>query len=196
MSRTRYYQAAYFAEIIGGACLMLWVIFHFQPSRNQAALRFLSLLIPGRILGFFWRDLLRGLRLLKAKEYAESKRHSELFLAAIRRKPWMKKLIWLGSGTYSRDPQAMALSNLGAAEIGLGELDAARTHLEASMKVDNQNPLPAFNLGVLAYTLGDRQRAEFWFQEARRLGYSRGIIDRIVQSSQTRFANVDGRGRS
>jgi Flp pilus assembly protein TadD len=78
----------------------------------------------------------------------------------------------------------------------LGELDAARHHLEASIRVDKQNPLPAFNMGVLFRALQDQQQAEFWFQEARRLGYSKGIIDRITQSSQTRFANIDGRGRS
>jgi len=196
MSRTNFYRALYFAEVIGGAALFLAAIFHFQLSPVKVALLVVCLLIPGRVLGFFWRDLLRGLRLLKAKEFAESKRHSELFLATVRRKPWLKKLIWLGSGTYSRDAEAMVLSNLGAAEIALGELTAARGHLEESMAIDKQNPLPPFNMGVLLRAAGHPEEAISWFQEARRLGYSKSVIARIVESSQTRFANMDGRGRS
>lgn len=196
MTRTSRYKAIYFAEVAIGAALVVGVVCHFRLSLPVAALLLLSLLIPGRILGFFWRDLLRGLRLLKAKDYLESKRHSELFLATIQCEPWRKKLIWLGSGTYSRDPEALALNNLGAAEIGLGEFDAAKRHLEASMKVDPLNPLPTFNLGVMYRALGDESQAALWFREASRLGYSNTILDRIVVSSQDRFAKMDGGGHS
>jgi hypothetical protein len=58
------------------------------------------------------------------------------------------------------------------------------------------NPVPAFNMGLLFRALQDQQQAELWFQEARLLGCSTGVIDRIIQSSQTRFANIDGRGHS
>jgi tetratricopeptide (TPR) repeat protein len=139
-------------------------------------------------LGFFWRDLLRGLRLLNEKQYAESKRHSELFLVDVRQRPWLKKLIWLGSGSYSRDPEAMALNNLGAAEIKLGDVDSAREHLDASIAVDSLNPLPFFNIGSLYTVLGDQDAAATWFKKAVALGYSQSIVDRIVMSSQRRFA--------
>ncbi len=194
--RTGLYKAIYLCEAAGAAVLCVGIILHFHFSPIQIALLVICLLIPGRILGFFWRDLLRGLRLLRARQYEESKRHSEIFLERIRRQPWLKKLIWLGSGTYSRDPEALALNNLGAAEIALGEMDAARAHLQESIAVDQQNPLPVFNMGVLLRTAGDHREAESWFMEARRLGYSRSVIDRIVQSSQGRFADRDGRGIS
>lgn len=196
MTRVGAYKAVYFAELAIGAALVIGVVLHFHFSLPALVLLLVCLLIPGRIMGFFWRDLLRGLRLLNAKQYAESKRHSELFLATIRREPWRKKLIWLGSSTYSRDPEALALNNLGAAEIGLGDIDNAKRHLEASIRIDPLNPLPAFNMGALFQAAGDQPNADSWFQEARRLGFSNNISDRIVRSSQSRFAEMDGRGRS
>src|SRR5271154_4394763 len=101
MSRTSFYKGVYFVVVAGGAALLLWVVFYFHFTGVGIGLLVVCLFVPGRILGFYWRDLLRGLRLLKTKNYAESKRHSELFLATLQQKPWLKKLIWLGFGVYS-----------------------------------------------------------------------------------------------
>lgn len=196
MSRTTLYKAAYFAEMAAVAAVVAWVIVRFRPSLVGLALLVLALLAPGRILGFFWVDLLRGRRLLKARDFAESKRHSERFLATLRKRPWLRKLIWLGAGVYSRDPEAHALNNLGAAEIGLGDLEAARTHLLASITVDRHNPLPALNMGILCRRAGRPAEAASWFQQARELGYSGSAIDRFIRSREEHFAEADGAGQA
>lgn len=196
MSRTSLYKGVYFGTVAGAAALSLWIIIYFHLTVVGVLILAAVLFLPGRILGFFWRDLLRGLRLLHEKQYAASKRHSALFLVDVRQRPWLKKLIWLGSGSYSRDPEAMALNNLGAAELKLGELDSAREHLNASITVDNLNPLPFFNMGSVYTVLGDQEAAATWFNKAVALGYSRSIVDRIVMSSQRRFAKNDGQGSS
>ena len=193
MTRTARYKLTYFATVAGGAVLLLCILAYFRFSLVAFIAVIVVALIPGRILGFFWRDLLRGLRLLNARHYAESKSSSEKFLDSFRERRWIKNLIWLGSSSYSRDPEVLALNNLGAAEIGLGEMDAARKHLDRAIALDGLCPLPFYNLGVLFSRIGDANEATRCFQEARRLGYAPDISDRIVMSSQKRFAITDGR---
>jgi tetratricopeptide (TPR) repeat protein len=193
MSRTAVYKGIYFATLAGAGVLVLVALscFHFSSIALVAVL--LALLVPGRILGFFWGDLLRGLRLLNAREYAQSKTFSERFLAEVRRRPWIKHLVWLGSSSYSRDPEVLALNNMGAAEVALGELDLARKHLGEAVALDSLCPLPFYNLGVLANATDDSIEAERCFAQAAKLGFARGLSDKIVMASQTRFANIGGR---
>lgn len=194
MSRTSKYKALYFGSVGAGVVLCLWLVLSLHWKTTGLVALGTMLLLPGRVLGFFWRDLLRGLRLLNARRFAESKRCSQRFLADIRARPWLKRLIWLGSGTYSRDPEALALNNLGAAEIMLGEWDQAQEHLRASLAVDSLNPLPCFNLGKLSAALGDQRAASHWFDQTVALGYSQTLVDRAIMLVQARFANTDGRG--
>lgn len=196
MTRTSMYKSAYFGMLVLGVALSLWIVFYFRLTIAGVLMLAVVLLLPGRVLGFFWRDLLRGLRLLHEKQYAQSKRHSELFLTKVKEQPWLKKLIWLGSGAYSRDPEAMALNNLGAAELKLGEFDHAKAHLAASIAVDGLNPLPYFNMGVLYSIFGDRDAAIGCFDKAVSLGYSRSAVDKFFLNSQKRFAESDGQGSS
>jgi tetratricopeptide (TPR) repeat protein len=192
MNRTTFHKLVYFGVVALGAIVGLWIISH-KPNPLAIALLIIAFLIPGRILGFFWKDLLCGLRLLNAKKYSESKMYSERFLETLSKKPWLKHLIWLGAGTYSRDPKAMALNNLGAAEFGLGDFTSARRHLEESIAADGQNPLPYFNMGLLVESHGDLSDAKSWFEKAANRGFSKSVIDRIISNSQARFAFTDGR---
>ncbi len=87
----------------------------------------------------------------------------------------------------------LALNNLGAAEMGLGQHDLARAHLNAAITLDPLCPLPFYNLGVLARAQGDTAEEERCFMQAWRLGYRNGVTDKIVRAAQRRFANTDGR---
>jgi tetratricopeptide (TPR) repeat protein len=195
MSRTARRKVGYFTFVIGGAILALWTIWYFGLTIPETILLALLLLIPGRILGFFWRDLLRGLRLLREKRYEESARHSQAFLDEFKRRPWIRHFIWLGWGTYSRDPEAMALNNLGAAELMLSRLDEAHTHLEASIQADDENPLPWFNLARWALSTGaGHEEVARYLAEARKRGLSQDIFDKIIMASQGRFARTVGQG--
>ena len=150
--------------------------------------------LPGRILGYFWKDLLRGLRLLNAHEFEASKICSQRFLTELSLRPWLKNLVWLGGSAYPRDPEVLALNNLGAAELGLGEFEMARRSLDRAIEVDDLCPLPYYNIGVLLRASGMPEEAEQQFEQAARLGFKRSISDKIIIASQTRFANTDGRG--
>jgi tetratricopeptide (TPR) repeat protein len=195
MSRTTLYKGIYFgmAVVAGAISLAILLHYHFSPTAIVAVV--VALLLPGRILGYFWRDLLRGLRLLNAREFTASKICSQRFLAELPSKPWLKYLVWLGASSYSRDPEALALNNLGAAEIQLGELGSARQHLDRAIEIDPLCPLPYLNIGALLEASGNADEARLFFDQAARLGYKRDISDKIVIAAQTRFANTDGSGR-
>jgi tetratricopeptide (TPR) repeat protein len=196
MTRTTLYKAHYFIVLFLAAAAALAALAYFRFSPLAIVLIFIALFVPGRILGFFWRDLLRGLRLLNAREFSESKRHSELFLAQVRSQPWIKNLVWLGSSTYSHDPEVLALNNLGAAELNLGERESAEAHFKKAIELDNQCPLPFVNLSILYEQSGNAEEATRCIESAIRLGYGNGVSDKIIRASQTRFANSDGTGAS
>jgi tetratricopeptide (TPR) repeat protein len=193
MTRTTFYKGIYFGMAMGAGAISLAVLLHYRFSPTAVVAVIVALLLPGRILGYFWKDLLRGLRLLNAQEFEASRLSSQRFLTEVQANPWLKNLIWLGSGSYSRDPEALALNNPGAAELGLGELALARRHLDQAIAVDRLCPLPYYNIGALLKASGMPEEAEQWFEQAARLGYKRGLSDKIVTASQTRFANTDGR---
>jgi hypothetical protein len=188
MPRTTIYKGAYFLYLGVAGAIALSVLYRFGFSPLAIFIVFVALLIPGRILGYFWRDLLRGLHLLNTKKFAESKIHSERFLVQVQKEPWLKNLIWLGTGTYSRDPEVLALNNLGAAEIWLGEFGAAMKHLDLAIEMDSECPLPYRNIAAILRIFGENEKAKQWLAEAERRGYKSGLSDRIVRASETRFA--------
>ena len=196
MTRTTLYKAHYFSILCLAGTVALAALFYFRFSAISILLILVALLIPGRILGFYWGDLLRGLRLLNARQFAESKRHSQRFLEKVRRQPWLKHLVWLWSSTYSHDPEVLALNNLGAAELNMGETEAAKLHLSEAIRLDGKCPLPFFNLGVLHANIGEPEEAKRCFEQAARLGYSNSLSDKLVRAAQTRFAHTDGGGLS
>jgi ATP-dependent Clp protease adaptor protein ClpS len=196
MTRTLLYKVIYAAMLIGGFVVGIWSANHFHTSAAPVlfAVVIVAMLIPGRVLGYFWSDLLAGLKLLRRKDYASSKRHSERFIADLQRKPWLKNLIWLGSGVYTRDPLVMALNNLGAAEIGLNNFEAARSHLDRAIALDPDCPLPYQNIGMLYLKSGGTwTEATFWSEQAKARGYSGGLSDRLAGAFQSFFALTGGR---
>lgn len=196
MSRTTLYKAHYFGTIAVLGLCVLWLLYYSEFSPICFIVLLVALVLPGRVLGFFWRDLLRGLRLLNTRQFAESRRHSQLFLQTLHKRPHLRRLVWLGSSTYSRNPEVLALNNLGAAELHLGEIESAKEHLARATMIDRKCPLPYFNMGLI-YTLEENvEEAERYFQKAACLGYKNRLSDRIVKAAQARFARSDGMGVS
>ena len=196
MSRTTLYKAHYFGTIAVLGLCALWLLYYSELSPICFIVLLVTLVLPGRVLGFFWRDLLRGLRLLNTRQFAESRRHSQLFLQTLHKRPHLRKLVWLGSSTYSRNPEVLALNNLGAAELHLGEIESAKEHLARATMIDRKCPLPYFNMGLIYILEENVEEAERCFQKAARLGYKNRLSDRIVKAAQARFARSDGMGVS
>jgi tetratricopeptide (TPR) repeat protein len=161
---------------------------------TACGLLFLALLLSGRVQAFFWSELLAGLHDLNQRNYLASKAHSERFLAELRDRPWLKHLIWLGPSSYSLSAEAMALNNLGAAELVIGELEAGRDHLNEAITKDPKCPLPYRNMGLLIQSAGSTDEARPWFDQAIALGLRGDWSDRAARASQRNNAELSTTG--
>ncbi len=59
MSRTSQYKAVYCGSVGMGVALCLWLVLSFHWNGVGLAVLATALLLPGRVLGFFWRVLMR-----------------------------------------------------------------------------------------------------------------------------------------
>ncbi len=192
MTRTGKYKLIYFAAMAGCIAVVgatAFLLRHAGFPRMFAWVGLLLLmLVPGLLQRHYWSDMLAGLHYLNQKNYALSKVHSERFLVQLRERPWLKRLIWLGTSSYSRDVEAMARNNLGAAMVKLGESDAARAQLTQAMALDPECPLPYRNMGMLLLHTATLAEAQPWLEKAVALGLNDGWSDRVVRASQNRHA--------
>jgi tetratricopeptide (TPR) repeat protein len=152
------------------------------------------LLIPGRIQGYLWRDFFRGTRLLRLGRHAEAIPYLESFRGRVSQRPLLKRAIWLAWPGYTADVEVMTLTNLGAAHLGVGALDAAEDNLEQATRLDPQSALAWVNLAVVRASRRDSAGAEHAAAEARRLGYRGNALDRVQQALSGMLTRVEGRG--
>jgi len=186
------YKSVYFL-VLGCSIALIGVGFvGLQEGHTVGGLAALAglavLLLPGHIVRHFWAELLAGLHHLNRGNYETSKLHSERFLAQLEERPWLGKLIWLGTSTYSRSAEVMARNNLGAAMVKLGEIEPAREQLSRAIALDPLSPLPYFNMGKLTLDSETFAEAMPWFEKARALGLKMGWSDQMVRASQRRNA--------
>lgn len=193
MKRTTQYKLRYvgtFVALAAAVVLIMSLIGWTVPALIAVSV---VLLIPGRVQGHYYRDLFTGRRALEAGDVDASISRTERFLAAVRERPGLKSLIWLGGVIYTADPEAMALNNLGAAHMEAGRLGVAEARFNDALRVDSLYPIPLTNLAVLSEVAGDRAEAERYLREAEAHGYTGGSLDRVIQQSGRILAKVEGR---
>lgn len=198
ITRTDILKGVYVARAAGILGFGLAAAAAYQRGAALPALAsgvfFLLFLLSGRVQAAFWAELLAGLHYLNRRDYSASKTHSERFLARLHSRPWIKHLIWLGTSSYSLSAEAMALNNLGAAELALGELDAARGHLREAIACDAKCPLPYRNMGILVRHTESLEAARPWFEKAIALGLRGDWSDRAAKASQRNNAELSTTG--
>jgi tetratricopeptide (TPR) repeat protein len=151
----------------------------------------LTLLIPGRIQGFYFRDLFIGRRLLDADRPEEAIPLLERFLESLERHPSRNKLLWLSWSFYTPSATAMTLNNLGAARLELGQIDEAKRCFTRALEEDSFYPIPHFNLAIAHEVDGDHEAAAAALETSTRLGFTRGTLDRVISKAQSLLARVE-----
>jgi ATP-dependent Clp protease adapter protein ClpS len=198
MTRTDVLKGVYFARLAGLVVSGVGLAVSAQNGASIAAIGlaalFLALLLSGRIQAHFWSELLVGLHALNQRDYESSKAHSLRFLAQLRERPWLKRLIWLGTSSYSLNAEVLALNNLGAAEMALDEVESARAHFNEAIALDPKCPLPYRNLGSLTLRTATTAEALPWLEKAVVLGLRGDASDRLMMSSQSRNAELSTTG--
>jgi tetratricopeptide (TPR) repeat protein len=193
MSRTARYKLAYVAVLAILALAASAAIIALGGGIATVIAVALLLLIPGRIQGFYYSDLFTGRRLLDTGEPEKAIPFIERFLESIKRHPQRSKLLWLSWSIYTPSVVAMAINNLGAARLGLGQVNEAEQAFTDALTQDPLYPLPHFNLAIVHELRGNRAGAAEAVERARQLGYSGGTLDTFIRKSQSLLASVEGR---
>lgn len=196
MSRTARYKLTYVAVLAILALVAGAAIIALGGGKVTVIVVALLLLVPGRIQGFYYRDFFTGRRLLEAGEPEKAIPFIERFLESIKRHPQRSKLIWLSWSIYTPSVVAMAINNLGAARLGLGQINEAEQAFTDALAQDPLYPLPHFNLAIVHELRGNRAGAAEAVERARQLGYTGGTIDTVIRKSQSLLASVEGRAIS
>lgn len=165
-----------------------------NPNRGAVLALILVLLIPGRAQGLLFRDLFRGRRALDRGDPNLALVHLNQFLVTIRAQPWRKPLLWLSWSFYTPSVEAMALNDIGTAQLALGDIDAAEVAWRAALDLDSQYPIPHANLALVAATRNDTSAANQHLEAARRLGYSGAGFDRFARKTQSILAAIESHG--
>ena len=173
MTRASAYKTAYilFMIMIFGAALIVGM------STRQLVIPVLILIVvtvfPGMIQGFFWHEFFLGRRLLKKGQWKDALEQFDKFIARIKEKPSLKRMMWLRWSSFTHDVEAMALSNKGVAFVNMGEIDRAEECFELALEKDHTYPTPHFNLSLLEMVKDNEESARKRFQKARELGYAK-----------------------
>lgn len=139
-------------------------------------------LLPGRLQSHYWKDYYEGQQLLRKRKHLDAIVRFQRFLEFIKKRPELKKLVWMTPLIYTRDVEVMALSNLGVCHLWLGELDDAEKCLNSAAKIDPESPLPFFNLALVYQTKDNEARASENLDKAEELGFRRSRIKKVRKS--------------
>lgn len=194
MTRTTRYKVLYFGLVGTLVSLVLLATISGKLPWKGLTLVAVFLLVPGRLQGYYWRNFFRGRRLLGRGRAAASLPFFDEFLRDVRARPWLKTLIWLSWGIYTRDIEAMTLNNIEAAKLSVGELEGAEGSLRAALAMDPLFPLPHENLALLHSLRGEDDLATQNLARAGVLGYRKTSADRLVKAAGEVLARIEGGG--
>lgn len=189
MNRTRRYKLIY-AIVLVAAVAIAALIVVLIPHPGVLLLLAAAILVPGRLGAVFLKDLFRSRQLVSASRFHEAADAAERFLGDVRRQPWRRHFILCFFGIYTWNVEAMALNNLGVAQMHLGELDRAEANLRAALDRDPEYAIPYFNLAAVAYARGQTSEGDALVSVARDKGYTGGSIDAIVSRVSEAYAKI------
>lgn len=126
------------------------------------------------------------------KQHKQALTEFENFLIKLKHKKWLKKAIWLGGFVYTKDIEAMTLNNAGACSLELGDLENSKSYLESALLLDNEYPIPYFNLSIISEVKGNHQLAITNLNKSIELGFSTTSIDHVLIKAQEIYARIEG----
>lgn len=138
----------------------------------------LLLIVPGQVQAHYYRDLYQARRASAAGRHEEAIRLTERFLQTLRERPGLRRMLWLTWSVYTTSVEAMALNNLGTAQLDLKRWDEAEASFRAALERDRRYPIPYVNLALAAQARGDHAAAEAFLKEAAERGFKARVSKR------------------
>lgn len=195
LNRTAKLKIAYFGSTAVALFLGVGIAigFRFHPVALVCAAALLFL--PGRVTGYFWRELIAARRLMDSSRHAEALPLLEGFVRKLETSPWLERLIWIAPSIYTVRAKAMALNNQGACHLETGELDLAEGEFSQALQLDSLYPIPHYNLAVIEMVRGNETQSQQHLKTSHDLGFSGGSIDQALNRVKTAYAKGEPAAR-
>jgi tetratricopeptide (TPR) repeat protein len=196
MNRTKIIRSLYYGGLAFALIIAIYLVGITKGSPFLAVWIFLLLLIPGRITGYLWRELIAGRRLLDAGRYTDAIPLFERFQSKVRKKRWLNWIIWLTPSFYTTKVEALTLNNLGVCNLELGDFEKAQELFINALSMDRRYPLPHYNLAILEMYHRRMESSERHLSEAVRLGFTGGTMDKVIQKTKSIYAQIEPAARN
>jgi len=190
MDRTSTYKRHYLAVIGAAAVVSLAIIMYFDVHGIGVLLLALIFAAPTRIGYYFLHDLFRGRTLVDKHQPVEAIAATRRYLDTLDRQPWRQYFIHTFYSIYTWSTRAMALNNLGAAKIELGQFDEAAACLAQAIALDEAYPIPYWNLAIIAAVQEDHAQSNRLRLKAEQLGYRHDSIDQAITRVAAIYARI------
>ncbi len=188
INRTQQYKTFYLAVIVWA--IIVGAIVHQLVGTVGIVIIAAVMLVPGRVGAYFLRDLFLSRRFVVSKQYEKAITSSQRYLRSLERQPWRQHFIYCFFAIYTWKTGAMAFNNLGAAEMERGRLEDAEKHFARALSIDQEYPIPYYNLAILAAAQEDYERSENMANKARLLGYTSNAFDQAVERVGSAYARL------
>lgn len=195
MNKVRLSKILYLLIIFVLVTAIFLIYANIEPPYNFIFLliAMIVFLIPGRVVGHYYRDFFTARKLLNKKNYEKSIKYNKRFIEQIEEKPWIKRLMWLSWGIYTKDIEAMSFNNIGTALLHMEEYNQSKDYFEKAITIDESYPLPHFNLAIIYLIEGNREMAHNYYRDAGKLGFKGTSFDKLVNKIQELYASVEGK---
>lgn len=181
-------------KILYGVLLIVIARVVLATVRTNEKLLFpliICLIIPGRVVGYLWKDLITGRRLMDRKQFSAAFPKLETFIRKVEKSPWIDHLSWISPSFYTVSGKAMAHNNIGCCHLEQGTLRAATESFEQALEIDHLYPLPHFNLAKICELEGNSAASLRHLEEARQLGYTGGEFDQQMDRLKAVYAKLE-----
>lgn len=191
MNRTKNLKIVYFGAMAVAVLIGVGIAVGF--SLNPVALcgAAAMFLVPGRVTGYLWRELIAARRLMDSGRHEEALPFLNAFVQKLELKPWLERLIWITPSIYTVRAKAMALNNRGSCYLETGELDLAEQDFNQALQLDSLYPIPHYNLAVIELVRGNETQSHRHLKMSSDLGFSGNSIDHILDRVKTAYAMVE-----
>lgn len=187
MSRTAQLKILYLSLIV----LLIGGFLYLQLPLKYSLIVVVLFLALGRISGYFLRDLIAARKLMSRRKWRQAISLLERFVERSRTQRWLNLMLWLSPSFYTTNTLALALNNLGVSHLELRELGRAESYLKEALAIDKLYALPHYNLAILEHIKEDFRARDEYLKRARRLGFSGGTIDRVLDRVKTIYSHIE-----
>jgi tetratricopeptide (TPR) repeat protein len=141
-------------------------------------------IIPRILIRVFWKDFYIARELMKQRKFQEAIEKYEAFLNEIQNKPWLKYLMMMTSGIYTRNLPAVVYNNIASCYINASQLKKGRAAINESIKLDDQYAIAYYNLAIVDIIENKIKSAKKNYHKANELGLKTRNFDNFVSNIQ------------